>query len=474
MKNRLRTPLEILIIIGATVFFVEFFFMFYNENIAWWFSLSENELGVLDAIVIVAVITPSIYFLTAKRIVSNEANLLLLNKALLLGKNKAEESRVRMEALLASLGEGMIATDNNGVVTSVSHRAEDMLGWRKGELVGKIFIEIVSAADKDGKIIPANKRGISGAQRDISTEEACPLHQDPASEVLYYIQKSGGRLPVSITLTPIILGVENIGTVEIFYDTTKEKEIEKTRGDLLAIASHQLRTPLSGTKWLIETLIKGVPGPLTPPQTEYLSEIYKINERMTSLVGDMLGVMRMEGDTIPIKKSAVSTTEIIKTALENFNQIAKGKHITISVEKDSEYIVETDPLLLRNILDCLISNAVNYSNIDGAVLIGMKKDSDEITLSVKDSGIGIPKDEQKKLFERFYRASNAKTFNTRGTGLGLYIASLLAKKIGARISFESEEGKGSTFYVHIPLGTFDQKTFLYPRHEPAGSQLTPL
>jgi len=112
----------------------------------------------------------------------------------------------------------------------------------------------------------------------------------------YFIKKSGGRIPVSITASPIIIGGKVTGVVIIFRDTTSDKELEETRRNLLSLASHQLRTHLSGTKWLIETLQKGLQGPLTEEQKEYLNEIYKINERMTSLVNDMMGVLRVEGN----------------------------------------------------------------------------------------------------------------------------------------------------------------------------------
>jgi len=450
MRKRLRAPLGLLIITVVSTLFVEFFFMLYDENIAHWFSLSENTLAVLDAVFITAFITPFIYFLIIKRITRGEADILRLNESLLTDRKETEENRVKITALLASLGEGVVATDNNGVVTMINHHAEKILGWSSNEIIGKIFTGVVQATDENGKPTPADKRAISRVLVGIPKKKDVQQYQHPIYEHLYYTQKNGTQVPVKVTVTPIILKNKVIGAVEIFYDASKERQLEKTREDLLALASHQLRTPLSGTKWLIETLINGIHGPLTPPQRDYLNEIYKINERMTSLVSDMLGVIRMENSIIPINKSSVSTDTIIKNIMKSFEPIAKGKCITVQVEKDADHEIETDQIILKNILDCLISNAVNYSNIDGCVLLGLKKSGNEIVFSVKDTGIGIPRDEQKKLFERFFRASNAKIFNTKGTGLGLYIASLLSERIGAKLSFESEEGKGSTFYVHIP------------------------
>lgn len=369
--------------------------------------------------------------------------LVRLNASLQVDKREVEKDMAGDEALLQSLGEGMIATNNEGKIITMNRMAEKMLGWNENEVLGKKATDIIPAVDDKGDAIPPEKRAclMVSAKENTAT----------LVSTMYFINKSGDRIPVTETTTPVIINGKNTGAVVIFRDITKEKEIEKTRGDLLALASHQLRTPLSGTKWLIETLQSGIKGPLLPEQKEYLTEIYKINERMTTLVVDMLGVLRMEGGTIPANKSQVSTTTVLDTLLETFTPVAKSKQLTIRVEKDGEHTIETDPLLLRNIIESFVSNAMNYSNAGGEVVISLKSESSGIVFAVKDSGIGVPKDEQKQLFERFYRASNAKMFNTRGTGLGLYIAATLAKKIGATLTFESEEGMGSTFSVHFPF-----------------------
>lgn len=361
-------------------------------------------------------------------------------KELQASKDMAEKENATKEALLESLGEGMIATDKLGGIIAINRMAEKMLGLKADDVLFKKAVDVVSAQDENGKEIPREQRAISlitsGSETILGT--------------MFYQRKDGVYFPVAVTVTPVILEGKLIGAIEVFRDITKEKEIEKTRTDLLSLASHQLRTPLSGTKWLIETLKTGLHGPLTTGQTEYLNEIYKINERMTGLVHDMLGVLRMEGDTAKAKNTDVSIKTLMATLFETFHGVAESKGMKVELPEKSDYTVNTDPLLLRNILESFISNAINYSNTGGSVVIGIDEKDSELIFSVKDSGIGIPVAEQRQIFERFYRASNAKTFDTRGSGLGLYIAAMLAKKIGARVSFDSAEGKGSTFYVHVP------------------------
>src|SRR3990167_2307297 len=336
---------------------------------------------------------------------------------------KAEKlDREFYKALLASIGEGMIAVDMEGVILSVNRAFEKMLGWKQDEVVGKRLVEIIPREDEEGN--------------RINIEERMLMQFFSGSlPFFYFVRKDKTRLPVNSVINSITIDQKIIGVVEVFHDLTREKVLEKLRMDFLTLASHQLRTPLSGTKWLIETMKRGVLGPLNEKQRDYMDEIYRANERMIKLVFDMINVLRLESGTATIKKDAVAKGKItFRNALKNYKTIA----------------VETDAALLQSILECFVANAVSYSQPGQEVACDAKEEADAVTFSVKDSGIGIPKDEQERIFEKFYRASNAKQIRPDGTGLGLYTASILADKIGAKVSFESEEGKGSTFYLRVP------------------------
>lgn len=375
-----------------------------------------------------------------------EENLIQTNQQLQKEKEIIEAGEARDKAIMASIGEGLVAVNKEGNFIAVNKKATELLGWDESEILGKPVMSMIHILDEEGKDTTQQERPIF-----IAINTGKPF----TTSTMRMVKKNGNSFPIAATATPVIINDEIVGAVVVFRDITKDKEIEKTRGDLLALASHQLRTPLSGTKWLIETLQRGIKGSLNKDQNEYLDELYKINQRMTTLVGDMLGVLRMEEGSITTNKTIVSTTTLFETILETMAPVAKSKGITIKQIADTEHKIETDPLLLRNIVECFVSNALNYSNKGGEVLLSIKEQNDELIIAVKDSGIGIPKDEQRQLFERFYRASNAKTFNTQGTGLGLYIAAIIAKKIGVRLTFESTVGKGSIFYVHIPYSPTD-------------------
>lgn len=316
--------------------------------------------------------------------------------------------------------------------------------------MGKVFVDTVQALDERGEVVPRDQRPIVVAGAVASSGGEWSMHH-PVPAALCYVCKNGERIPVSVVATPVVVAGVFVAIMMTFRDTTTEKETERSREDLLMLASHQLRTPLSGTKWLIETLRRGIVGEMNKEQKEYLDQLYKVNERMTTLVVEMLNVIRMEGNTIPVHKALVSTKILFEAVFEIFNPVAQSKQIVLRIEQGEECIVETDALLLRNVLESFVTNALMYSNPGTEVVISLEKKPNEIVIAVRDSGIGISEDERKHLFKRFYRTSGAKTFNTNGKGLGLYIAAVLAKKIGTTISFDSVEGKGSTFRVSVPI-----------------------
>ncbi|TSC94025.1 MAG: PAS domain-containing protein [Parcubacteria group bacterium Licking1014_1] len=274
-------------------------------------------------------------------------------------------------------------------------------------------------------------------------------------------------------ITPCYDAVQKvIGGIIVMHDVTDRVELDHAKNDFLSLASHQLRTPLSGTKWLIETMQKGITGKIEKKEKEYLDQIYQVNERMIQLVSEMLGVLRLESETGPIKKEVVLISSLYKDISISMMAASKSRKIILhSTLKDHKLAtVETNQEILKSILECFISNAINYSQDGQEVVLDAKEEPTAVVFSVKDGGIGIPEEEQKKIFERFYRASNAKNFKPGGSGLGLSIAKMLAEKIGADISFKSpssapdfakattgkqatagkKENKGTTFFLRIP------------------------
>lgn len=277
--------------------------------------------------------------------------------------------------------------------------------------------------------------------------------KQPATKNDLVIERpDGSRITIEARSAPLFNREGNLELVyTVFDDITRKKEVERARMDFVRLVSHQLRTPLSGAKWLIETMQQGVAGALSPQQKDYLREIYDTNERMIKLIGDMLSVLRIESGDMPLIVTRVSTPSFIKDFLSAMTPVANAREIEMQdITAPLVFKIYTDGEVLRIILESLMTNAINYSSPGKEVTIEVKKKGHDVIFVVKDTGIGIPAAESSRIFERFYRASNAKLFKPDGTGLGLSIALMLAEKIHARISFESKENKGSTFILTIP------------------------
>ena len=375
------------------------------------------------------------------------------------------EANAKDEAMLNSIGEGMLAVDENKTIIAINGVAENLLGLKKGEALGKKYYDVFEVRDHENNVIPTNERPLdivlSTGQKfttPLLTGPISPISENqdsvtPAHAIpTFYTKKDGTKFPVSLIVTPIIVNAEIAGAIDIFRDITREQEIEKLRVDFLALASHQLRTPLSGTKWLIETMQRGVLGDLNERQKEYLSQLYQVNERMITLVSDMLNVLKLENATSLVSVEQFSLKKLFDEVLVVMGPEAKKRGITLRViyGENQDLVIETNLQMLRSSMESLVSNAINYSEDGEEVILRADVVDDVVQLSVEDHGIGIPEVEQKRIFERFYRASNAKIVRPEGSGLGLYVATLLADILSATVTFESQVGKGSRFYIRLP------------------------
>jgi len=235
----------------------------------------------------------------------------------------------------------------------------------------------------------------------------------------------------------------------------KEKKIKygNLTSDFANLTSHQLRTPLSGMKWLLELLQKSNTGNLNKKQKEFLEKIYYSNERMIALVNDLLEVSRIEQGVSRLYLQPTDLTIIIRDIIRNKGQAIKHKHLKVifTTEEEPFPVVQTEPNKIRQVLYNLITNAITYIHDDGKVSIDLKVKGRNVLCSVADTGVGIPEDQQSLVFGKFFRGANVIQFESIGTGLGLYIARSFIEASGGKIWFESTEGRGTTFYFTLPI-----------------------
>jgi signal transduction histidine kinase len=274
-------------------------------------------------------------------------------------------------------------------------------------------------------------------------------------------------VPVADSAAPIHDANGHVtGAIVVFRDVSKEYELDRAKTEFVSLASHQLRTPLSAINWYGELLLDGDAGKLNKTQHEYLVEIFEGNQRMIELVDSLLDVSRLEVGKLPTKPQDTSMGELVDSLEKELITSIKNKNLDFNKSVAELPPVNADPKQLRMVVQNLMSNAVKYTPAKGSVHVtlrkataadvkgaGLRGDGPFAFFSVKDSGYGIPKVQQSKIFGKLFRADNVRALDVEGTGLGLYIVKEVVEKMGGRVWFDSVESVGSTFFVILPFKT---------------------
>jgi len=368
-------------------------------------------------------------------------------------KEALAHAKAKDEAMLASIGDGVIIVDLTGKVTFVNQAAEDMLGWRSSDMVGKAISDFIPIEDEKGTRMSEQVRPMTMRLSDKKGMDR-PIRSEARNvSGLYYVRKDGTRFPVSMSLSRVMLEDKIVGAIEVFRDITKEKEVDKAKSEFVSLASHQLRTPLTTISWYTEMILKGDVGQVVPDQKRYLEKVYQGNKRMIELVNTLLDVSRIELGTFRIEPKPTNIIALARSVLdEQKPNIEKKKLIVSQRFGDNVPTFSTDPKLFRMVLQNLLSNAVAYTPPGGKIELSIfLDDKKSIGIQVSDTGYGIPKDQQSQIFTKLFRADNVRDKDSDGTGLGLYIAKSIVESSGGKIWFESEENKGTDFFVTFPI-----------------------
>lgn len=266
-------------------------------------------------------------------------------------------------------------------------------------------------------------------------------------------RKNGEVYTALISISPIIdKSGDIIYFVGIERDVTKEREVDREKTEFISLASHQLRTPLSAMKWYGEMLLDGDGGKLNREQKDFVENIYHANERMIALVNILLNISRIESGRLIINSHPVELVGIVKGVREEVDPLAEKKHISMSFEISKGLPkIRTDGKILHHILLNLITNSIKYSKANGSIHVVLSQKEGDILTYVRDTGVGIAKEEQGKVFQKFFRGKNVIKMETDGTGLGLYLVKYLVETLGGKIWFESEENRGTAFFYTLPV-----------------------
>jgi signal transduction histidine kinase len=241
--------------------------------------------------------------------------------------------------------------------------------------------------------------------------------------------------------------------LELTRANEKLHALDEQKSKFISVAAHQLRTPLSAIRWSVGFLLSGRVGQITQEQEALLRQTYESTVRLVKLVNDLLGVDRMEGGRTSFTIVPIDIHDALKSVLADIAPEAHRRGVSIEFENklaDGSFIA-ADAVQLRLVLQNVFENAVKYTRSGGSVTLSLADAvAESISLAVKDTGIGIPADQQDQIFKQFFRARNAIKVETDGSGLGLALSKETLERMGGSISFTSEEGKGTVFILTIP------------------------
>ena len=336
----------------------------------------------------------------------------------------------RQATVLGGMIEGVIAVDSRQRVVLANYAAGRLFGFGAAAADGRPLLEVV---------------------RNHSVHEAVTRALGNRHPQRLEIKREGtDKLYLNVHVQPMP-GEPCPGVVLVMHDTTELRRLESLRREFLANVSHELKTPLSSIKAYAETLRNGAISDAEASQ-RFLARIEEQTDRLHHLIMDMLMLARIESDQQVFEIDAIDVAATVGACLEHFRTVADAKRIHLyAATGQPSCRVRADREGLRDILENLVDNAIKYTPEGGEVSVAWQQNGSMAQISVRDTGIGIKPDDQRRVFERFYRVDKARSRELGGTGLGLAIVKHLAQSFGGRAGVRSEPGKGSTFTVELPL-----------------------
>lgn len=376
-------------------------------------------------------------------------------------QQQLSQAASQSDVIVNSIADGVMVVNPQGVVELINPAGQTMLGWPKNDAVGLDYKSIVKITDGNGNPV----------SDDLSPIRQAMVSNKPASNNdLILITKSNKRIIVSLVVSPIGQDSHETGVIAVFRDITREKEEERQKAEFISTASHEMRTPVAAIEGYLGLAMNPATAVIDEKAKMYLQKAHESTQHLGRLFQDLLTVSKAEDARLIPRQQAVDMIAFTREVVEGLTPKAKEKGLYINYtpgERDGDgnkkispvYFAYVDPDHIREVLNNLIDNAIKYTP-QGSITIDVTGDSDNITVSVADTGIGIPPEDLPHLFQKFYRVDNSDTRVIGGTGLGLYISRRLTEANSGHITVTSTYGKGSTFSVQLPRISNERATEL--------------
>lgn len=359
-------------------------------------------------------------------------NLNDLSEVIRLTQENLEQESKRLHSILAYMTDGVLATNRRGQITMINDMAKRQLGIESDDALNQNILELLKIEEEY-------------ELRDLITQ---------SPELMIYSQNLNGEY-ISLRVRFALIRRESgfiSGLVAVLHDTTEQEKEERERRLFVSNVSHELRTPLTSVKSYLEALDEGaLSEPVAP---DFIKVSLDETNRMMRMVTDLLHLSRIDNETSHLDVELINFTAFITFILNRFDKMKsqdeEKKYELVRDYPINSVWIEIDTDKMTQVIDNILNNAIKYSPDGGKITVSMKTTDDQMILSISDQGLGIPKEDLPKIFDRFYRVDKARSRAQGGTGLGLAIAKEIVKQHNGFIWAKSEYGKGSTFTIVLP------------------------
>lgn len=383
----------------------------------------------------------------------------------------------KSEVVINAIADGVIAVDNQGIIELINPAAQHIIGWGKQDALRLNYKSVLKLIDAKGSDIPEAADPVA---------LALASNKQTTSTEFTIVTNSGKNLLASIVVSPV--GQPGSGVIIVFRDITAQKTEERQQAEFISTASHEMRTPVASIEGYLGLALNPQTAQIDDKAREFILKAHESAQHLGRLFQDLLDVSKADDGRLSNNPKIIDAIEFTHDIVEGLRPKADEKHLVLTYkpkpddvprtnrfEERSErtlspiYYVDADPDHLREVLANLVENAIKYTP-NGHVTVDITGDEKNVTFSIADTGIGIPKEDVGHLFQKFYRIDSSETREIGGTGLGLYLCRRLTEAMNGRIWVESEYKQGSTFFVSLPRLANDEAT---RRIEQAANQSAP-
>lgn len=364
-------------------------------------------------------------------------------------ENRLSAVESKSDVVINAIDDGVLAISKDGNIELINPSAQQIIGWDQGDALGLNWKSVLKLVTSDGKDVEDLENPIA---QSLSKNQ--PTHNDK----LFLLTSSEKRILVSIVSSPV--GTDGEGIIVVFRDITKEKAEEREQAEFISTASHEMRTPVASIEGYLGLALNPATAHIDEKARDFITKAHESAQHLGRLFQDLLDISKVEDGRMKNNPKVINVNEFLKDIFDGLATKANEKQLNYifmpdivgeSKEKSLQpiFYANIDPDHFREVVSNLIENAIKYTP-SGEVVVNVTGDDKQISVSVKDSGIGIPAEDIPHLFQKFYRVDNSDTREIGGTGLGLYLSRRLAEAMSGNLRVESKYKEGSTFYLEIP------------------------